>query len=69
MSEVKASALHSGQKRDGSRTSYSLELADESDGTRKFMALAPAVESALSNGGILLIDEIEKDFIRCLWNI
>ena len=60
MSEVKASALHSGQKRDGSRTSYSLELADESDGTRKFMALAPAVESALSNGGILLIDEIEK---------
>lgn len=60
MNEVKASALHSGLNRDGSSARYSLELADESDGTRKFMALAPAVESALSHGGILLIDEIEK---------
>ena len=61
MNEVKAAALHSGLNRDGSSTRYSLELADESDGTRKFIALAPAIESALSNGGILLIDEIEKE--------
>ena len=61
MNEVKAAALHFGLNRDGNSARYSLDLADESDGTRKFIALAPAIESALSNGGILLIDEIEKE--------
>lgn len=61
MSQVNASAFHSGLNRDGSRTRYSLELSDESDGTRKFMALAPAIEFALSSGGLLLVDEIEKE--------
>ena len=40
---------------------YQLELADESDGTRKLMSLAPAVESALTTGGVLVIDEIERE--------
>ena len=40
---------------------YELELSEESDGTRKLMALAPAIESSLKNGGILLIDEIERE--------
>ena len=61
MNEGKAAALNFGLNRDGNSARYSLDLADESDGTRKFIALAPAIESALSNGGILLIDEIEKE--------
>mgnify|MGYP003168974940 CR=1 FL=1 len=39
----------------------SMELADESDGTRKLMALAPAIESVLTKGGLLLVDGIEKE--------
>ncbi len=61
MGEVTATSFHSGQNRDGSSRLYSLELADESDGTRKFMSIAPAIESALAEGGILLVDEIEKE--------
>ena len=38
-----------------------MELADESDGTRKLMAIAPAIESVLLKGGLLLVDEIEKE--------
>lgn len=38
-----------------------LELSDESDGTRKLMSIAPAIESVLNKGGVLIIDEIEKE--------
>ena len=61
MGEVKAISLHPGLNRDGSSGLYTLELADESDGTRKLMSIAPAIESALAGGGILLVDEIEKE--------
>ncbi len=61
MGEVKATSLHPGLNRDGSSGLYTLELADESDGTRKLMSIAPAIESALAGGGILLVDEIEKE--------
>ena len=61
MGEVSAKASHQGEARDGRRTTYSLELSDESDGTRKLMALAPAIESALRTGGILLVDELERE--------
>ena len=40
---------------------YSLELADESDGTRRLMSLAPDMEQVLSRGGVLLVDELEKE--------
>lgn len=40
---------------------FSMELADESDGTRKLMAIAPSIESVLLKGGLLLVDEIEKE--------
>ena len=59
--EVSAKARHLGEKRDGQQSSYMLELEDESDGTRKLMALAPAIESALCTGGILLVDELERE--------
>ena len=48
MGEVKAISLHPGLNRDGSSGLYTLELADESDGTRKLMSIAPAIESALA---------------------
>ena len=59
--EVSAKACHFGENRDGQQSSYMLELEEESDGTRKLMALAPAIESALRMGGILLVDELERD--------
>lgn len=61
MGEVSAKALHLGENRDGQQSSYMLDLEDESDGTRKLMALAPAIESTLRTGGILLVDELERE--------
>lgn len=59
--EIKTQSFHSGVSKDGNQCSYALELADESDGTRKLMALAPAIELALNHGGVFVIDEIEKE--------
>lgn len=61
MGEVTATSKHKGETRDGRREFYVLELADESDGTRKLMSIAPAIESVLANGGILLVDELERE--------
>ena len=61
MGEVTAKASHLGKNRDGQQETYALELSDESDGTRKLMALAPAIESALRTGGLLLVDELERE--------
>lgn len=68
MGEVSAKASHLGENRNGQAASYSLELSDESDGTRKLMALAPAIESALRTGGILLVDELEREMHPMLVN-
>lgn len=59
--EVKAFSQHKGQDRKGNEQLYTLELADESDGTRKLMSIAPAIESVLCKGGVLLVDELEKE--------
>ena len=61
VSELKATALHYGMSKTGQIKYYPLELAEESDGTKHLMALAPAIEKTLSNGGILIVDEIEKE--------
>lgn len=61
MGEVKATSLHPGIDKAGNRKAYPLELSDESDGTRKLMSIAPAIESVLANGGVLLVDEIERE--------
>lgn len=45
----------------GDKKYYSLDLNEESDGTRKLLALSPALESVLRKGGILFVDEIEKE--------
>lgn len=68
MGEVSAKASHQGEKRNGQKETYELELSDESDGTRKLMALAPAIESALRIGGILLVDELERELHPMLVN-
>ena len=60
-SEVNAKSYHKGLKSDGSEALFELQLADESDGTRKLMALAPAIERVLECGGLLLVDELEKE--------
>ncbi len=60
MNEVRAISMHQGRNQDGAPAFYPLELSDESDGTRKVMSIAPAIESALNNGGVLLVDELEK---------
>lgn len=59
--EIKAKSFHSGLDSAGEKVDYPLDLSDESDGTRKLMALAPDIELALSEGGVLLVDEIEKE--------
>jgi AAA15 family ATPase/GTPase len=68
MGEVSAKTIHQGENRNGQKVSYSLELSDESDGTRKLMALAPAIESALRTGGVLLVDELEREIHPVLVN-
>ena len=59
--EMKATSFHFGKNQDGKVEPYPLDLSDESDGTRKLMSLAPAIESSLQNGGVLLVDEIERE--------
>lgn len=60
MGQIRATSLHKGLNRQGEHTLYPLSLAEESDGTKKLMALAPAVERALKQGGVLLVDELES---------
>lgn len=68
MGQVTAKSSHYGEDSNGQRGLYSLDLSDESDGTRKLMALAPAIESALRTGGILLVDELERELHPMLVN-
>ncbi len=61
MGEVQATSYHKGRAADGTEKLYPLELADESDGTRKLMALAPGIERVLNCGGVMCIDELDKE--------
>lgn len=68
MSQVRARSKHQGTLANGTTSLFELELEDESDGTRKLMSLAPAIEKVLKKGGVLLIDEIEREFHPMLIN-
>ncbi|MDO5409417.1 MAG: ATP-binding protein [Lachnospiraceae bacterium] len=59
--EVKTSSMHNGINKNGQKELFSLELADESDGTRRLMSLAPGIEQVLNRGGVLMIDEIDRE--------
>ena len=60
MGQIRATSFHRGLNRQGKRTLYPLPLEEESDGTKKLMALSPEVERALEQGGVLLADELES---------
>ena len=68
MSQVKAKAKHKGINGNGESELYHLDLEDESDGTRKLMSIAPAIESVLNKGGVLLVDELERELHPMLVN-
>ncbi len=68
MGDVTATSLHRGINKNGESQLFPLELSEESDGTRKLMAVAPAIESVLSKGGVLLIDELERELHPTLVN-
>ena len=68
MSQVKAKSKHKGINAEGESKLYSLELEDESDGTRKLMSIAPAIEAVLNKGGIFLVDELERELHPMLVN-
>ena len=57
--ELKTFSYHYGVDLNGLKKEYELTLDDESDGTLKLMSRAIAMESALKNGGVFIIDEIE----------
>ncbi len=59
--QIRTKSFHTGISSAGEKKSYTLDLSDESDGTRKLMSLAPAIELILNEGGVFLIDEIEKE--------
>lgn len=61
MGEVDATSYHKGMDAEGNEKLYPLKLSDESDGTRKLMALAPGIERVLACGGVLLVDELERE--------
>ena len=58
--EIKARTYHTGVNKNGELGQYELSLEDESDGTHRLMALAPAIDRVIDNGGIFVADELEK---------
>ena len=60
VNELKATSLHKGITHDGRETTFPLSLTDESDGTIRLMARAAAIEEALREGGVFVVDEIEN---------
>ena len=59
MGEVDATSFHKGIDSDGTKRLYPLKLSDESDGTRKLMAMAPGIAHVLACGGVFLADGID----------
>ena len=61
MGKLKSTTYHTGLNCEGKASRYELTLSDESDGTRRLMTLAPAIERTLKEGGTLVIDELERE--------
>lgn len=66
--DVIAKTSHRGRNINGECKEFFLDLADESDGTRQLMALAPAIETALRGEGVLFVDELERTLHPTLVN-
>lgn len=61
IAKIKTKSYHNGRNENGEEELFALDLSDESDGTRKLMSLAPHIEKTLENGGVLIVDELEKE--------
>lgn len=61
MGKLKSTTYHIGLNCEGKASRYELTLSDESDGTRRLMTLAPAIERTLKEGGTLVVDELERE--------
>ena len=61
MGKLKSTTYHTGLNCEGKASRYELTLSDESDGTRRLMTLAPAIERTLKEGGTLVVDELERE--------
>lgn len=59
--KLKSTTYHIGTDAEGKSSYYPLSLSDESDGTRRLMTLAPAIERTLANGGVLVVDELDRE--------
>lgn len=59
--ELKSTTYHFGINKEGKQDMFELGLGDESDGTKRLMALAPAIEKTLNDGGVLIVDELEQE--------
>ena len=59
--KLRSTTYHIGTDADGKSSYYPLTLSDESDGTRRLMTLAPAIERTLANGGVLVVDELDRE--------
>ena len=59
--KLRSTTYHIGTDAEGKSSYYPLTLSDESDGTRRLMTLAPAIERTLANGGVLVVDEIDRE--------
>lgn len=58
---LKSTTYHVGTNAAGESSAYALTMSDESDGTRRLMTLAPAIERTLTTGGVLVVDELERE--------
>lgn len=58
---LKNITYHVGMDVVGNSSYYPLTLSDESDGTRRLMTLAPAIERTLADGGVLVVDELDRE--------
>lgn len=67
--EIKTSSLHHGINKNGQLELFSLELSDESDGTRRLMSLAPGIEQVLNRGAFYLWMKLTKSFILYLLSL
>lgn len=59
--ELKSTTFHRGISKAGEAGRYELNLGDESDGTRRLMTIAPAIQRTLEKGGVLVVDELERE--------
>ena len=59
--KLRSTTYHIGMDADGKSSQYPLTLSDESDGTRRLMTLAPAIERTLANGGVFVVDDLDRE--------